>query len=234
MEILLIGKDSPHRRFMINKLLDAGYNLTTCIFSSAIVKSRFDIDSPWAEAEENELVDLYLKETRGDLDRLESVIYSDSVNLDDPAINCAISKADFVIVSGADWIKGDVLDAIGEKSMNVHMGIAEEYRGLDSNLWAWYHGDYQNIGVSLHKLNHTLDTGDLFQVEYINIDDDIKVWELRFYEASLAVTLIVKSLDEIMSKSHILKKQMKLGRYYSFMPAVIKRCLYLSPRLGRN
>ena len=44
MEILLIGKDSPHRRFMINKLLDAGYNLTTCIFSSAIVKPRFEID----------------------------------------------------------------------------------------------------------------------------------------------------------------------------------------------
>lgn len=227
--ILLIGSDTPHRRFIINKLQDAGHNITSCLFFSSIVKPRFNVDSPWAAEEKKELRDLYRKETREDLDRASAVHYPASLTMDDPLVSTAIENADFVIVSGADRIRGDVLSAIENKSLNVHMGIAEEYRGLDSNLWAWYHCDYKNIGISLHNLETSLDTGDLFQVERIKITEHTKVWKLRYQESALAVKLIGKTLDEIAAQKVILGTQKSMGRYYSFMPFEIKKCLSITP-----
>ena len=83
---------------------------------------------------------------------------SDAYNLSSIDIETKkeISKANFIIVSGADWIKGELLNKIKHKSLNVHMGIAQKYRGLDSNLWAWYHNDFKNMGVTLHKLDYSL------------------------------------------------------------------------------
>ena len=46
MELLLIGTDTPHRRFIINKILDAGYDLTSCIFTKSQVKPKFNVKSP--------------------------------------------------------------------------------------------------------------------------------------------------------------------------------------------
>ena len=83
-------------------------------------------------------------------------------------------KANFVIISGADLIKGQLLEMLRLKALNVHMGIAEKYRGLDSNLWAWYHKDYKNIGVTLHKLNKNLDTGQIFKSQSLKINKKTK------------------------------------------------------------
>ena len=227
--ILLIGSDTPHRRFIINKLQEAGHNITSCLFLSSIVKPRFNVDSPWAAEEKKELRELYCKETRQDLDRVSAVHYPESLTMDDPLVSATILNADFVIISGADRIRGDVLSAIENKSLNVHMGIAKEYRGLDSNLWAWYHRDYRNIGVSLHKLETSLDTGDLFKVERIKITDRTKVWKLRYQESALAVKLIGKTLNDIATQKVILRNQKGIGRYYSFMPFEIKKCLPITP-----
>lgn len=229
MDLLLIGTDTPHRRFLINKLIDIGFNLTSCIFSKSTVIPKFDVSSPWKKFEENELLDLYLAETRGDLDRLKTTLYPTSLDINQPGVKKEIDKADFVITSGADLITGEIFDSISNKSMNVHMGIAEEYRGLDSNLWAWYHRDYKNIGVSLHKLDRKLDTGHLFKVGYIDIYNDTKIWKLRYEEVSLSVKLISQTLIDIQNNKLRPNKQIKVGRYYSFMPKALKKYLPTTP-----
>jgi methionyl-tRNA formyltransferase len=227
--ILLIGSDTSHRRFMINKLLDMGHNITSCLFFNSTTNPKFNVDSPWSAEEKKELRDLYFKETRDDLDRVPSVHYPDSLTMSNSLVRASVMSADFVIISGADRIKGDVLRAIENNSLNVHMGIAEKYRGLDSNLWAWYHRDYKNIGVSLHKLEKSLDTSDLFQVGRVKITPRTKVWELRYHESALAVKLIGKTLNEIATQKVFLQTQKSVGRYYSFMPFEIKKCLKIIP-----
>jgi len=83
--------------------------------------------------------------------------------------------------------------------------------------------------VSLHKLETTLDTGDLFQVERIKITEETKVWELRYLESVLAVALIGKSLKNLVADKVIVRNQKRMGRYYSFMPFDIKKCLPITP-----
>ena len=109
------------------------------------------------------------------------------------------------------------------------MGIAEKYRGLDSNLWAWYHEDYKNMGVTLHELDHNLDTGKIFKKGFLNISYKTQVWLLRYHESNLATKLIISAINKFNTNKYVLNKQKNIGRYYSFMPAVIKNNLNITP-----
>ena len=105
------------------------------------------------------------------------------------------------------------------------MGIAEKYRGLDSNLWAWYHKDFRNIGVTLHKLDNDLDSGLIFRSQRLKLNKNQKVWLLRYLESELAIKLLKQAINKIKNSKLKFRKQKFDGRYYSFMPSVIKNSL---------
>ena len=66
--------------------------------------------------------------------------------------------------------------------INVHRGIINKYRGLDSDLWAIYHKDLDNIGVTIHKVDENLDTGKRNRSKKIkNYKKKIKIYQLKFY-----------------------------------------------------
>ena len=102
------------------------------------------------------------------------------------------------------------------------MGIAQKYA---EQLWAWYHNDFKNMGVTLHKLDYSLDTGSIFKSQNFEILKKTKIWHLRYLESDLAVKLLKRALNLFALKKLKLKKQKYYGRYYSFMPSVIKNKL---------
>ena len=232
MKVLLIGSDTQHRRFIINKILDEGICSLTCMFQKDTLTPDFDVTSPWLKNEQNELVEMFESAVSSDLDRVQSVFYLNRLSDIMTLFAKHVDEADFVIVSGADRISGPLLNAIQAKALNVHMGVASQYRGLDSNLWAWYHHDWENMGVTLHQLDSDLDTGNVFETKHLTLPLDVKIWQLRFYESELAAKLTLEAIRAFQSNELHLKKQVKLGRYYSFMPSVIKKKIKMSMTTG--
>ena len=224
MNVLLIGTTS--RRFIINSLIDKGIKLNTCIFQKNSCKPSFKTNYSWAKFEKTELLKKFGNRTRLDLRRVKKI--NKIKNLSSITNECKkeITKSNFVIISGADLIKGRLLKMVKPKALNVHMGIAEKYRGLDSNLWAFYHHDYKSIGVTLHKLDRRLDTGQVFKSQSLTINKKTKIWLLRYLESDLAVKLLKMALNSFGKKKLILRRQKKIGRYYSFMPTVIKNKIF--------
>ncbi len=222
MNVLLIGTDTLHRRFIINSLIDKGIKLNTCIFQKNSCKPSFKTNYSWAKFEKTELLKKFGNRTRLDLRRVKKIIKIKNLSSITNECKKEITKANFVIISGADLIKGRLLKMVKPKALNVHMGIAEKYRGLDSNLWAWYHHDYKSVGVTLHKLNKSLDTGKIFKSQNLKINKKTKIWHLKYFETNLAVKLLMIALNSFGKNKLNLRKQKKIGRYYSFMPAVIK------------
>jgi len=203
--------------------------LNTCIFQKKTFAPKYKITPEWNKSEKIELKKIFENKTRNDLNRVKKIIKVNDLSSILKKNKEDIQNADFIIVSGADWIKGNLLKLIKSKSINIHMGIAEKYRGLDSNLWAWYHKDYKNIGVTLHELGHSLDTGKIFKKGFLDISNKTKVWLLRYHESNLAIKLIISAINKFDTNEYILKKQKNIGRYYSFMPAVIKNNLNITP-----
>lgn len=224
---MLLGTDTAHRRFLINRLLDQGWNLSHCLFETETKQPKFPVKPSWYSHEEEELDRLFSCDTSRSLERVQAH-YFGTLNSAD-SIRCLASLDwDFAIVSGAGRIKSEMLSLIAGKSLNVHIGIAEKYRGLDTNLWAIYHSEVENIGVTLHELEDELDTGNIFFQETLVVTPDINMLNLRYFETILALELLEKALHQFCDGRLKGRAQVEVGRYYSFMPAVLKEHLSIS------
>ena len=46
------------------------------------------------------------------------------------------------------------------------MGISPQYRGSSTNFWAMYHGRYECVGATIHRLTKGLDSGPIYCHSY--------------------------------------------------------------------
>ena len=106
MKILLIGTDTLHRRYIINSLIDQGINFDTCIFQKKSCSPKFEVKPKWSRVEKLELTKKFKSKTRMDLKRVKKIIEINKLQSKDFKFKKEILEANFVIVSGADWIKG--------------------------------------------------------------------------------------------------------------------------------
>lgn len=69
-------------------------------------------------------------------------------------------EADLFVVFGASWIRGPLCERLVSRgAINVHMGVAPQYRGSSTNFWALYDGRPELVGATLHRLTAGLDSG---------------------------------------------------------------------------
>ena len=135
--------------------------------------------------------------------------------------------ANIGIVFGTKKLKPLIIDLFDNFILNVHRGIAEEYRGLSSDFWAIYHSDFENIGVTIHRVDSELDTGPYTFMEQLQIERDTKIWQLRGLTTMLATELISKSLERHQDSCLSFHQQKNRGRYYSFFPTIfMEKCAH--------
>ncbi|WP_078125522.1 formyltransferase family protein [Leptospira alexanderi] len=222
--IVILASDTPHRRYYIKRIIAAGIPIAGVIFESTSIKPSFPV-SPFFSAEETEFE---RKNFFRDFDdSLESLNVKVFETINDDACKRFIEELniDFCVVFGTRKVEPFIINLFKDGAINVHRGIAEEYRGLDTNLWAIYHSDLENIGVTIHYLAKELDTGDIVFQERLSYPNNAKVFELRFYETVLSAELSIKALKNYLIGNLTYRPQIKKGRYYSFMPLVIKELL---------
>jgi methionyl-tRNA formyltransferase len=105
----------------------------------------------------------------------------------------------------------------------LHGGHPEEYRGLDSHLWAIYHEDFNNLVTTLHHVDPELDAGDVVLQEQLALTPGMELWQLRAVNTRACVRLCALALASLTQFDWLpARKQVTAGRYYSFMPAEFK------------
>jgi len=221
-KIIFIGTDTPHRRYFLNEI-SKNYDIKKIFFEEYRVKPAFKIESTFdkkeAIFEEKFFNNMGFKDL---LNKVEVVRRGHDQIVREYIIR---EKIDLAIVFGASKLDMKSLDILKDYAINIHRGIAEEYRGLDSNFWALYHKDLINVGVTLHKIEDELDKGEIYRQSQIKYPKDIKVFKMRFYETLLATQMTQEFLLDYEREKTKFRKQKKEGRYYSFMPSVLKNLL---------
>jgi hypothetical protein len=70
--------------------------------------------------------------------------------------------SDFYVIFGSSYIKGWLIDfLVGNRALNIHMGLSPYYRGSSCNFWALYDGKPGYVGATIHYLSKGLDSGDI-------------------------------------------------------------------------
>lgn len=137
------------------------------------------------------------------------------------------SGADLLVVFGTGKLGANLIDAVPAPLLNLHGGDPEEYRGLDTHLWAIWHGDFDNLVTTLHVVDRELDTGAIVSQASLAFERGAQLHTLRAVNTETCVDLTLEAARSLASSGRVPERaQRGRGRYYSWMPAVLKgRCV---------
>lgn len=146
-----------------------------------------------------------------------------TMNEPEAAAALAALAPDVTIVFGTGLLKAPMLAATPGLLLNLHGGDPEDYRGLDTHLWAVYHRDFAGLVTTLHRVNRKLDDGDIVLQGAVPVGPGMQLHELRRNNTEVCLRLTLGALDMIAAAGDVPgRPQRRTGRYYSHMPAALK------------
>ncbi len=220
-KIIVLSSDTLHHRYFINFLIKNNVLIESYFFETEHVTPSFPVGPFFEEDEycfENEH---FFKEIDKRLPQ-KGIVNTKSINSQDCVDKIKKINPDLGVVFGTGKLNKNVIELFNDGLINVHRGIAQKYRGLDSDLWAIYHNDFKNIGVTIHQVAPKLDVGNIVYQKKLDIKMDMKIHQLRYYTTLIASDLVLKTLVDYKNEKFQSTKQENIGRYYSFMPLDLK------------
>ncbi|WP_420549392.1 hypothetical protein [Curvivirga sp.] len=136
-------------------------------------------------------------------------------------------EPDALIAFGTGVIREELLGIKPDRFVTLHGADPEQYRGLDTHLWAIYHGDFDGLMASLLRAHAIPDQGGVVMKMPIPIKPGMKFFELRKAYCDICIDMVLSALNMLESFDQFISQpQRYIGRHYSFMPAVLKdRCI---------
>lgn len=227
MKLVILTTQTLHHAHFVRQIAQQ-IDIAAVMVEKQVLSASFDTHHPFEDEREIFEKELWFSDGTGSniSDWAQTETFN-SIN-DTAAITC-LDKVDpdLVVVFGTGRIHPELIQACRGKMLNLHGGDPEYYRGLDSHLWAIYHNDFSNFIVTLHTVNEQLDDGLIVQKETLDIIPGTRLEEVRSLTTQSCVRLTLGACDMYKrSKEIICHPQKKKGRYYSFMPAVLKEICY--------
>jgi methionyl-tRNA formyltransferase len=71
-------------------------------------------------------------------------------------------KPNFLFSYGCQKIEVNNFKRKNIRLFNIHGGLLPKYKGVNTNFWPHVNGESNLIGLTLHKLNEKIDSGDIF------------------------------------------------------------------------
>lgn len=245
IKIGILTTDTLHHRYFINKI-NARFPLAVILFENGglnkrklfwkkILKSKGFLGKLkaiflssylqlpiWEGFEHNFENKMFFKTVSKELPLGVPVLTTESVNSEEVKRQLSKLGLDVIILFGVNKISEDLIKVPSKLMMNVHRGIVPRYRGLDSDLWAIYFNDYSNIGVTIHEVKRSLDTGGVIYQEMVDIGGGARIYHLRYHTTIRAAELVLKALSDICSNNLKISEQNGDSGYFSFMPFLMK------------
>ncbi len=231
MKTAVLSTDTLHHRYFINELRRQQHELAALVLEEKGVEPPFEV-GPFFRAEEDQFETETMFSEFSTEWALKNIISFEHINTSEAIEYFKQGSFDFAVVFGTRRIKPEVIALFKHGLINVHRGIAQEYRGLDSDLWAIYHRDYENLGVTIHRVTAELDTGEIVGQQHMPLKKDMKIFQIRGYTTQIATQLVSNALSDFKTGKLVSRPQEKFGRYYSFMPLVMKE--QMGRRFGRH
>ena len=167
MNLIILSSDTPHHRYFFHRINEL-FEIDNIFLETNIYKPNFDISSPF-ENEENEFeIKNFFKTIPNSLPDVK-INYFKSINSEESSNLLDTVKPEVGIVFGTGKLKPEIINKFSFCLMNVHRGIPEFYRGLDSDLWAIYEDKLDLIGTTLHIVDEELDTGEIVYQEHLSL-----------------------------------------------------------------
>jgi len=188
-KIFFLSTNTSHHLLFLNFLKKKNIIFDKILYESESYKSKFPTKS-WIEKEQSKYEKNKLKELN--YSKIINAEYFTDFNSADFHSYLSKLKPDLGVVFGTKILKKKTIGYFPDGLINIHRGIIDKYRGLDSDLWSIYHKD-NNIGTTIHFINEKIDLGDVIQTKKINYKN-IDLFNVRYQTTMLAAKMIKECL----------------------------------------
>ena len=112
----------------------------------------------------------------------------------------------FVVIAYGKILPSEILSLPRIFCINVHGSLLPEYRGAAPINWAIINGD-QKTGVTVMKLNETMDAGEIISQREMDITDEDTAVSLRRKMAQTGAELLLETIQAIVKRNFKLAQQ---------------------------
>lgn len=160
-----------------------------------------------------------------------------AVSLPDDVVDEVATRADVVIHEGVGILGGRILTAPERGVLSFHHGDIREYRGIGYGFWEYMHGE-ERSGVTLQRLNETLDAGEVVAFSEVDIGDAHTYPEVRRRLGRASIPMLATGIQRLRDPEFApqVVSEDELGTmYYSSQIDLSVRARYLAKELtGRG
>jgi hypothetical protein len=221
--LAVLTTDTAHHRYFVEALAPRCEVAGILVEEAASAPPPFAVAHPSDDERDAYERDVLLGGRAAPLEATAPVLAVASVNDGDAVRWLGEQDCDVVVAFGVGLIGAAAIAAVRGELLNLHGGNPEEYRGLDTLLWAVYHRDFANLMTSLHVVAPELDTGDIVGQAAIPLQSGMPIAQLRARNTEVCVDLVSGALATLTATGRLPRRpQLRRGRYYSAMPAVLK------------
>lgn len=222
MRLIVLTTGAVRRRYFVERLQER-FPIARVYVETRDPKPPFPVDHPLDAARKaHEKRRWYDGEPPG-FETIAEVEQHQSLNEAKAVASLRAIRPDIALVYGTGPLSRAVIQACPDGFVNFHNGDPEEYRGLDCHLWPVYHRDFAALRMTLHRIEAELDTGDIVDRRPVPLAPGMPLAELRRAASELAVDMALDAVGAFKRDSRFAARpQARKGRYYSWMPAVLK------------
>jgi methionyl-tRNA formyltransferase len=110
-------------------------------------------------------------------------------------------------------IKKDVINYFAGRLINMHISFLPWNRGYAPNFWS--HMENTPKGVSIHRVNEGIDTGDLLLQHEVSIDQETDTLRTSYDKLSHAIEkLFIDNADALLANAIPVAPQMGAGSFH--------------------
>ena len=133
--------------------------------------------------------------------------------LPDDVVDDVADRADLFVRIGFGILKGRILDEPEHGVLSFHHGDLREYRGQPAGFWE-YVNDENVAGVTLQRLNETLDGGEIVAFEDVDLTDAHTYADVRRRLYAASETMLTAGVRNVRADADLVTPD-SLGTLYS-------------------
>lgn len=221
--VVIFTTPTKHHTYFINKI-NSTCDIVAIFYEGRRVSKSYPTGPFFAEEEdafEEKFFDMAFDGAAREFPREieQRIVTVHDVNQPGVAEHVAALRPQLGLTYGVGRVKSKLFTQPSWGTINIHRGIVQRYRGLDSDLWAAYDGAFDAIGVTVHYLNENLDTGEILAEETISVDTCDRIYHMRYKTSVTATKLVLQLIPRFAECGGPLpgRKQGRPGPYYSAM-----------------
>lgn len=223
MKIAVLTTATSHHAYFVRALAAAGHEVVAFCESAHAPALPFETHHAFEDERDRYEWELWFGGKPTDIADIAPVNYFASMNDAAAVAALAACRADFVVVFGTGLLRAPLIAACPDRIFNLHGGDPQEYRGLDTHLWAIFHRDFPGLVTTLHRVDAGLDTGDIVAQAPVRLERGMPLHALRAANTQVCVDLVMSAVETLRRDGTVSSHaQSRRGRYYSAMPAVLK------------